>query len=173
MSAFNWSGVYIILFNTLSGGKSCLIAPGVAVPPWTTETLLSPLVGGWWGQGIASAFTRCMMKKKKHRQTDCFVVSHLFSVVRDRRWSKLGSKPGWLYDSRIFYYTAKQTQRKQRDFNVYVSLLVLFTYEVPSIRFQTFFCKGIWNCLRLLKIMYVIAIHLMRWLTNFYDFRLK
>ena len=50
--------------NTLSGGKSCLVAPGVAVPPWATETVLSPLVGGWWGQGIARAFTRCMMKKK-------------------------------------------------------------------------------------------------------------
>ena len=32
------------------------------VPPWATETVLSPLVGGWWGQGIARAFTRCMMK---------------------------------------------------------------------------------------------------------------
>ena len=50
--------------NTLPGGKSCLVAPGVAVPPWATETVLSSLVGGWWGQGIACAFTRCMMKKK-------------------------------------------------------------------------------------------------------------
>ena len=48
--------------NTLSSGKSYLVAPGVAVPPWPTETLLSPLVGGWWGQGIARAFTHCMMK---------------------------------------------------------------------------------------------------------------
>ena len=29
------------------------------------------------------------------------------------------------------------------------------------------------NCRRLLKIHYVIAIHLMRWLANFYDFRFK
>ena len=28
--------------NTLSGGKSCLVALGVAVPPWATETVLSP-----------------------------------------------------------------------------------------------------------------------------------
>ena len=41
-----------------------------------------------------------------------------------------------------------------------------------SISFQTF-CTGIWNCCRLLKIQYVIAIHLMRWQTNFYDFRFK
>ena len=30
------------LLNTLSGGKSCSVAPGVAVPPWATETVLSP-----------------------------------------------------------------------------------------------------------------------------------
>ena len=36
----------------------------LAVPPWATETVLSPLDGGWWGHGIARAFTRCMMKKK-------------------------------------------------------------------------------------------------------------
>ena len=33
---------YILLLNTLSGGKSCSVAPGVAVPPWATETVLSP-----------------------------------------------------------------------------------------------------------------------------------
>ena len=36
-----------------------------------------------------------------------------------------------------------------------------------SISFQIFFCTGIWNCHRLLKIRYVIAMHLMRWQTNF------
>ena len=35
------------------------------------------------------------------------------------------------------------------------------------------FCTGILNWCRLLKIQYVIAIHLMRWLTNFYDFSFK
>ena len=34
--------IYIFLLNTLSGGKSCSVAPGVAVPPWATETVLSP-----------------------------------------------------------------------------------------------------------------------------------
>ena len=45
MSAFSWSCVYIdiyIFLNTLSGGKSCSVAPGVAVLPWATETVLSP-----------------------------------------------------------------------------------------------------------------------------------
>ena len=45
-------------------------------------------------------------------------------------------------------------------------------YEVHSIRFQTFY-KSISNFHRLLKIQCVIIIHLMRWLTNFYDFRFK
>ena len=40
-------------------------------------------------------------------------------------------------------------------------------------KFPDFFCTGIQNCHRLLKIHYVIAIHLMRWLANFYDFRFK
>ena len=44
---------------------------------------------------------------------------------------------------------------------------------MPSISFQTFFCTGIYNCHRLLKNQYVIAIHVMRRLSNFYDFRLK
>ena len=63
--AFSWSGVYIYIyvqFNIVSGGKCCLVVPGVAVPPWATETVLSPLVGGWWGQGIARAFSRTMKK---------------------------------------------------------------------------------------------------------------
>ena len=46
-------------------------------------------------------------------------------------------------------------------------------YEVHTITLHTFFCMGIHNCPRLLKIHYVIAIHLLRWLTSFYDFRFK
>ena len=41
-------------------------------------------------------------------------------------------------------------------------------YVVHSICFQTFFCTGIYNYRKLLKIQYVIV---MRWLTKFYDFR--
>ena len=40
-------------------------------------------------------------------------------------------------------------------------------------RFPDFFCAGIYNCRRLLKIHNVIAIHLMRWLANIYDIRFK
>ena len=42
-----------------------------------------------------------------------------------------------------------------------------------SISSQTFFRMAIKNCRRHLKIQYVIAIHLMRRLTNSYDFRFK
>ena len=42
---WRWTNVQcIFLLNTLSGGKSCLVAPRVAVPPWANETVLSP----WW-----------------------------------------------------------------------------------------------------------------------------
>ena len=34
--------IYIYLLNILSGSKSCLVTLGVAVPPWATETVLSP-----------------------------------------------------------------------------------------------------------------------------------
>ena len=40
-------------------------------------------------------------------------------------------------------------------------------------KFPVFFPMGIWNSRRLLRIQYFIAIHLMRWLTNCYDFRFK
>ena len=35
---------YLSLYIYLPGGKSCLVAPGVAVPPWATETVITP---GW------------------------------------------------------------------------------------------------------------------------------
>ena len=48
-----------------------------------------------------------------------------------------------------------------------------FIYEVHTM-FPNFFRMGIYNSRRLLEVHYVIAIYLMmRWLTNFYDFRFK
>ena len=47
-----------------------------------------------------------------------------------------------------------------------------YIYMVHSISFQTFLYRHL-KFHRLLKIHYVIAIHLMRWLTNFYDFIFK
>ena len=59
--------------------------------------------------------------------------------------------------------------------NVTDKLFTYRSYVVHLISFQTFFFffTGIQNCCRLLKIQYVIAIHLMRWMTNFCDFRFK
>ncbi len=44
---------------------------------------------------------------------------------------------------------------------------------MPSIRFETFFVQAFKIVCRLLKIHYVIVIHLMIWLTNFDDFSVK
>ena len=33
---------YFIIWGVKYGGQSCLVALGMAVPPWATETVLSP-----------------------------------------------------------------------------------------------------------------------------------
>ena len=53
---------------------------------------------------------------KSHLQTDCFVVSLLFSVARHARFSKLGSKPGWI---------------------ICLPLILLHCHEETSERFET------------------------------------
>ena len=50
----------------------------------------------------------------------------------------------------------------------YISNIYIHIYVMHSISFQIFLYRHL-----KLKIQYVIAIHLMRWLTNFYDFRFK
>ena len=81
---------YIFLLNTLSGGKSCLVAPGVAVPPWATETVLSPWLAAdearvshvlshvvWWKK----------KKKKKKKVLDLIVNSYrLSSNIINWKW---------------------------------------------------------------------------------------
>ena len=75
---FSWSGVYIDIYffkypvrwqkllgsatsgNTVLSYRNCVIT----------------LVGGWWGQGTACAFTRCMMKKKN---TSIHTHTHLYT----------------------------------------------------------------------------------------------
>ena len=53
------------------------------------------------------------------------------------------------------------------------SLTLLLYVRGAYDNFPDFFRIGIQNCRRLLKIHYVIAILLMRWRTNFYDFSFK
>ena len=63
-----------------------------------------------------------------HRQI-CFVLSELFSVARQARFLKLGSKPGWLKrQSKILSLSHEGTSPSQRNWNAYVSHLLLFTY---------------------------------------------
>ena len=52
---------------------------------------------------------------------------------------------------------------------IYIYIYIRGAYN----KFPDFFHMGIWSCHILLKIHYVIAIHLMRWLTNSYDFTFK
>ena len=61
------------------------------------------------------------------RQT--FVVSQLFSVARHARFSKLGSKPGWLIrQPKILPHSYEETRVSEGILNGYVSLLFCFTY---------------------------------------------
>ena len=63
-----------------------------------------------------------------HRQI-CFVLSKLFSVVRQVWFPKLGSKPGWLKrQSKILPLSHEETSASEGNLNAYVSQLFLFTY---------------------------------------------
>ena len=83
----NYSGVYIYiyiynffkypvrwqkLFGSARSGNTAL----------SYRNCVIPLIGGWWGQGVARAFTRCMMKKyiyHHHYQVDQKITPHSLS----------------------------------------------------------------------------------------------
>ena len=97
MSAFSWSYIYIDFFflNTLSGGKSCSVAPGVAVPPWATETVISPWMAAdearvshvlphvvWWKKNtLLSADRSCLSTPVKSIRCGFVVVGVLTCSV--------------------------------------------------------------------------------------------
>ena len=56
-------------------------------------------------------------------QIDCLIVSQLISMARHARHFKLGSKPGWLYASRI-----SATSALAKEFNVSVLFSFVFKY---------------------------------------------
>ena len=59
----------------------------------------------------------------------CFVLSELFSVARQARFPKLGSKPGWLKrKSKILPLSHEETSVSEGHLNAYVLHLFLFTY---------------------------------------------
>ena len=58
-----------------------------------------------------------------HSETNCFIVSQLFSVARHVRFSKLGSKPGWLLcQSEIILHSHKEISISKGILEAYVSL---------------------------------------------------
>ena len=60
----------------------------------------------------------------RHPQTDCFVVSHLFSVARQTRFLKLGSKQGRLKrQSKILTLSHEEISASKGSLNAYVSNL--------------------------------------------------
>ena len=91
MSAFSWSYVYIGFFlNTLSGGKSCSVAPGVAVPPWATETVLSPWMAADEAR-VSHVLPHVVWWKKKKKKflilsyitADIFVIGRFYSIIHN------------------------------------------------------------------------------------------
>ena len=56
--------IYIFLLNTLSGGSARSDSTALSY-----RNCVITLVGGWWGQGIARAFTRWMMKTFEHQDS--------------------------------------------------------------------------------------------------------
>ena len=63
-----------------------------------------------------------------HRQ-NCFIQSELFSVARQARFPKLGSKLCWLkWQSKILPHSQEETSASEGNLNSYVSHLILFTY---------------------------------------------
>ena len=69
-----------------------------------------------------------------HPQTDCFVLSELFSVARQARFPKLGSKPAWQKrQSKILPLSQEETNASEGNLNVYVShLFFVYIYLLYS-----------------------------------------
>ena len=77
---------YIFLLNTLSGGKSCSVAPGVAVPPWATETVLSP----WLAAGevrVSHVLSHVVWWKKKNHHHHHVVPLARISLTLSRHFA--------------------------------------------------------------------------------------
>ena len=86
--------------------------------------------------------------------------------VKDR--TVTGYKCGWACKAEVLL-------RSHIELKIWTSIEKYGSHYILGVfnEFPDFFWTGIWNCRRLLKMHYVIAIHLMRWQTNFYDFRFK
>ena len=61
----------------------------------------------------------------------------------------------------------------KNSFSLFDGIFSFMSYVVSTISFQTFFVQAFKIVVYSWKFYYVIVIHLMRWLANFYDFRFK
>ena len=115
-------------------------------------------------------------QRKKKQLTKFNIFSSVLNIIRYAWLSTSGwflfLSPGLLWYCTVVTIdklTKKSTKsyKKQiiKPIKDYKKLAkISYKYEVHTIKFETFFRMGIWNCRRLLKIHYVIAIHLIRWL---------
>ena len=96
---------------------------------------------------IYLSFTNWIIRKNKyiyiviHRQT-CIVLSELFSVARQARFSKLGSKPGWLKrQSKILRLSHEENSTRPGKLYLCITFvfccffLHIFTSRLPRARF--------------------------------------
>ena len=88
---------------------------------------------GWWRErerikGICADgptwWYICIYIYIFHPQTDCFVASHLFSVVRHAIHSKLGSKPTYLYVRIMTHPEPKPTSKRQLGNYIYIYVYI-------------------------------------------------
>ena len=82
--------------------------------------MLSPLDGGWWGHGIAHAFTHCMMKKKK-----IYIYIYINSLGTPL------TRPSAIY---VLWW-----KQEAGNIHVYKNKIYIYIYKVHMISFQTFF----------------------------------
>ena len=115
----------------------------------------------------------------------------IFGALRSRirPWEILTAHPHWDLNTEIFtayldYILCQETTQNKvpqkhpvpwytSKTYLILNLKVKQRYVMTSISFQTFFVQAFKIVVDFLNIQYVIAIHLMRWLNNFYDFRFK
>ena len=115
---------------------------------------LIPSVSTLWYHQIFLVFCHIMRMAGENGSTPCYPSLH----------SRLGSKRVQQRSIHLILEDFDELILWRRE-----DIVIRGAYDkLPDI-----FCTGIENCRRLLKIQYVIAIHLMRWPTNYYDFSFK
>ena len=122
----------------------------MAVLTWATENVLSPLVGCWWGQGIACAFTRCMMKKILIHMNYILILKSSFTrflgmtlkhlVVMLQSWS-LPLLPGSLWLEMVFTVRV-QSMGQIELFNHLPKIIILSEFFRTSVSW--WFFTGVW-----------------------------